>query len=59
MIYLYKCHNKLSVFPYLSAECLVLQVSGRFEGSTAESHTGEHADAGIHHLKMQNTLYKI
>lgn len=37
---------------YLSAECPVLQVSGQFADNTAESHTGEHADADIRLLKV-------
>ena len=40
----------MSLCVYPSAECLVRQVSERFAGSTAESRTGEHADAGIHLL---------
>lgn len=43
---------------YLSAECPVLQVSGQFVDNTAESHTGEHADADIRLLKVRKTLQK-
>lgn len=43
---------------YLSAECLVLRVSGRFEGSTAASHTNEHAGAGIHLLRANRHYCK-
>lgn len=41
---------------YLSAKCQVHQVSGQFAGNTAESHTGEHADAGIHLLRSLQIL---
>lgn len=37
--------------PYLTAKCLVPQVSEQFAGNKVESHKGEHAGAGIHLLR--------
>lgn len=42
---------------YLFGVCLVLQVSGQFEGNIIENHTNEHVDAGLHLLiKKRETI---
>lgn len=41
---------------YLFVMCLVLQVSGQFEGSIVENHTNEHVDAGLHLLVKKKTI---
>lgn len=38
---------------YLFGVCLVLRVSGIFEGNITENHTNEHVDAGLHLLKKK------
>lgn len=41
---------------YLFVMCLVLQVSGQFEGSIVENHTNEHVDAGLHLLMKKKII---
>lgn len=41
---------------YLFGVCLVLQVSGQFEGNIIENHTNEHVDAGLHLLIKKNII---
>lgn len=42
---------------YLFGVCLVLQVSGQFEGNITENHTSEHVDAGLHLLRKKRTIW--
>lgn len=41
---------------YLFGVCLVLQVSGQFEGNIIENHTNEHGDAGLHLLIKKSKM---